>query len=359
VPSELFGSNSVEQWPCISHCSGTAPGGGPPFSIFPEYVNQYNVTFQAVDLYTCPDSLTGESYLCSQSMPTVGTISPTGWAWENAGNPFEVAQTPGEGIYTGYGVGCGYSRCYWSSSTTDITFPSGCTHTTDDTCETEFTANSSGIITADFGMPDSGGSSPPSGCPQGSVMEDGGCACSGAYCDGLGDYGAIPACTGSSCGDPGYVLITAPDGISQIGCNATGDVVDTLLGGAVSTCAGGTPTILIADPAPGRYEIQVFSVGPSSSFNFTIFSDSLDGDRISATGLIGTATSGTPEVEYLTLGSGGCLSLSPSASSSGCGGGPGVGVPQFALAAPAIAAIGLLALVLVKRKSSPKIGISD
>jgi hypothetical protein len=136
-------------------------------------------------------------------------------------------------------------------------------------------------------------------------------------------------------------------------------MVDTLLGAVVSSCAGTTGSIIVADPPVGKYEIEVFSVGASSPFNFTIVSVALDGSEIGTTSLTGTVYSGIPEVEYLTLGTSGCLSLSPSVSASGCGSPPGVGVPQFGLAAPAVAAVGLLALVLVKRKSSSKTGTTD
>jgi hypothetical protein len=317
----------------------------PPFDISSKYVNQYSITFQAVDLYDCPDAVTGEMYLCPQTSPVVGTISPSGSVWEDAGNPFEVTQTP-EGVYQGFGVGCGYTTCYWSTSTTAITFPSGCAHITDNTCGTEFTADGSGVIYADFGIPDYGGSSPPTVCPEGSVLVDGECVCSGEGCAGLAGW-YVPIV------DPAYVLVTAPDGVSQVGCNSTGGMVDTLLGAVVSSCAGTTGNIIVTDPPVGKYEIQIFSVGASSSFDFNIVSVALDGSDIGTTGLTGTVSSGTPEVEYLTLGSSGCLSLSPSASATGCSAPAGVGVPQFALAAPVVAAVGLLALVLVRRKSSP------
>jgi hypothetical protein len=322
VNSPLGGSSSAEQWTCTSGCSGTVTSI--ESQIDPSYTHEYLVTFGVIDLWDCPNAATSTVYLCSQSGPNAdGTISPSVATWEDAGVPFEVTQTPSTDVNQGFGLSCGYAAgtpCYWTTSDpTDITFASGCAHTTGNSCETEFTADAAGTVSAYFGIPTSSGSTPTCGgggtyddgqcvCPTGSTYVGGGCACDGSGCDGLGNYGMIF--------DPAYVLVTAPDGVTQVGCNSGGVLIDTMKGATISSCAGGTGSILVADPVTGVYRIQIFSVGASSAYTITLTSNAVSGAQLDKTDTSGTVYSGTAQVEYLTLGSDGSLELSPTISTS-------------------------------------------
>ncbi|HXW36753.1 MAG TPA: hypothetical protein VEJ36_02475 [Nitrososphaerales archaeon] len=345
--SPLVGSGPAEQWVC-SICSGSETYDQ---QITLDYTQQYLISFGVIDLWDCVNAATSTAYLCSSSSPNVaGTISPSSPTWEDAGVPFEVTQTPATDQHQGYGLSCGYAPCYWTTSdSAGFTFPSGCT-AAGDSCETEFTAEASGTISAYFGIPTSSGSSPTCGgggvdddgqcvCPEGSVMTGGGCACDGSGCVGMGDWVMGV--------DPGYVLVTAPDGISQVGCDSSGNLVDTLEGATISSCSGGTGTILIASPPTGVYKIQIFSVGSSSSYTIDFDSYSIVGGHLDKTSLSGTVSSGSPQTEYLTVGADGSLDVSSSVS-------PPSGVPELP---PILGTSNLLLLVallplifLVRRK---------
>lgn len=144
--------------------------------------------------------------------------------------------------------------------------------------------------------------------------------------------------------DPGYVLITAPNG-GQAGCDANGNVVNTISGATVTSCSRGTETITIPNPAPGTYVVQISAFGSSSSFTITFETTDLNENQLGSSTYSGTVNQGSPLTVYSTIGTLGQITISSS---------PLSGVPEF----PGSVIIVVVAIVLLslnyvwKRKHS-------
>ena len=152
--------------------------------------------------------------------------------------------------------------------------------------------------------------------------------------------------------DPAYVLLTDPTTGFQAGCNATGIVVDTIPGATVANtnpsaltpCSGGTEKTTIPSPIASYYDIQIFSVGSSSSFTITFTLADSHGNQLGATNYFGSVVQGAPLSMGLMVGSVGSLSISSSVGSA---------VPEFPQFAGLgiFVVLGLLYLLLVSRRA--------
>jgi YVTN family beta-propeller protein len=146
--------------------------------------------------------------------------------------------------------------------------------------------------------------------------------------------------------DPAYVLVTNLFNGEQAGCDATGLVVNTIPGASVENtnssapnpCSMGTERITIPSPIADLYSLQVFSVGPSSSFTITVNLTSGLGTLLGSTTYSGSVSQGAPANFPLTVGFDGSLSV----SSVG-----GTEVPQFPLSQDFLLALVCLSVVLV------------
>jgi hypothetical protein len=317
----IAGSSSTEQWVCSNSCTGSVPSSLDVI-VEPSYAHQYSVTFGSVDYYNCPDPYAGPN-ICSEN---VGTTSPQGTTWVDAGTTIQATATPptGSGLFCAsvptsssnpYGLGPSWT----TNNPTGITLPSNC-NIDSSTGEGSITVDGAGTVTATFcinGECPPPNTAAPSGCPYGVGYDPNNhqyeCACPA---DSTGDpYWPSCACTylcTESVGvgfasDPAYVLITAPDGLSQVGCDKNGNVVDTITGATVTACAGGLESIWIGDPIPGLYRIQIFPIGSSSTYAITVTTKDIGGSTIASEALTGTVSSSSPVNTTVTLESSGSL----------------------------------------------------
>lgn len=140
---------------------------------------------------------------------------------------------------------------------------------------------------------------------------------------------------------PVNVLVTDPTG-DQIGCTATGTVVNQIPGGTLSGCNSEPETITIPNPPLGTYKIQLSGnsgASPSGSpFTLTITSFDKGGKTLGTSSSSGTATPSYTNTLYFTLLAGGGISgLSPIL----------LGVAEFALPSLLVAAVAFLLMALV------------
>jgi hypothetical protein len=111
--------------------------------------------------------------------------------------------------------------------------------------------------------------------------------------------------------DPAYVLTTAPGG-GQVGCDANGNVVNTISGATVTGCSTGTETITIPSPTPGLYTTQIAAFGASSSFTITFETTDSNGNQLGSATYSGTVDQGSPQTVYSTIGPSGGITISSS-----------------------------------------------
>jgi hypothetical protein len=145
-----------------------------------------------------------------------------------------------------------------------------------------------------------------------------------------------------------FILVTGPYGIGQVGCNATGGVVETMPLSMVSACGGSVESITIANPVIGQYEVNLFPDGGTGAFNLTISAEGSDGN---ATGtplfLSGTCTvSGGCTPFNVTEGADGSLSFTSLTAPNA--------VPQFPASVLFLVPTLLLVLVFLRRLSGQR-----
>jgi hypothetical protein len=334
VDSVLGGSWASEQWVCISDCSGTVPGiVGPPLDISPVYSHQYLISNTDAYYYGC----SGSGYPPLYPENTCVSLGTSTLLWAPAGSPFDVSSDASCAV--GRNVVCtllGWTTCYsWSAinglpgdsgcSSSDVTVPS----TLDENLFTiPVTVAGPGTVYADF-------------VPSSTPYTD---TCTGPNCEYV--IGTSVGYEGPS--DPVFILVTGPYGIGQVGCNATGGVVETMPLSMVSACGGSVESITIANPVIGQYEVNLFPDGGTGAFNLTISAEGSDGN---ATGtplfLSGTCTvSGGCTPFNVTEGADGSLSFTSLTAPNA--------VPQFPASVLFLVPTLLLVLVFLRRLSGQR-----
>ena len=146
--------------------------------------------------------------------------------------------------------------------------------------------------------------------------------------------------------DPAYVVVTAPNSGGQAGCDAGGNVVNTISGASVTSCSGGTETITIPNPAAGTYSIEIFPVGGGGSFTITAQTFDSNGKQIADTEYAGSTSQGSQTVSG-SLSAGGSVSFSSSF--------PTPELPFGTITAILAPLLSLVAIMAVRRRTRKKV----
>lgn len=107
--------------------------------------------------------------------------------------------------------------------------------------------------------------------------------------------------------DHAYVLITKPT--RQIGCDAQGNIVNTIHGASITSCIGGTETITIVNPVPGSYRIQIAAAGSSNTYTITFQTVDPSGKVLQTSKYSGTVIQGNPQSTFITVAGGGHIQI--------------------------------------------------
>ena len=143
---------------------------------------------------------------------------------------------------------------------------------------------------------------------------------------------------------PANTLITTPGG-GQIGCDASGNIVNTIGASAfVSGCSPLEETVGIANFATGLYQVQIFGTG-AGTVTATIETFDSSGKLLYTATYDVSVTQGSSQTILLNVAADGQITTSVSPP----------GVPQFPLSSGlAVAAIGMLALAAFMRVRAPR-----
>lgn len=139
--------------------------------------------------------------------------------------------------------------------------------------------------------------------------------------------------------DPAYVLVVAPDGTQEVGCDSSGNIVNTIPGATIPSCAGGDETITIPNPVAGVYNLVISPYGKGISYTITASTFGSGGNEIDSQTYSSSPSQGNL---YLFVSSGGSVVVAGTTIT---------GIPEFpmgVLLAVAAPLVGLIAYGSIK-----------